>query len=98
MAKTIIIKPIITEKAEKNSETLNQYTFVVNKNANKIEVKKAIESMYSVNVKAVNTCVMPSKSKVRNTRSGIIKGAVSSYKKAIVTLPEGEIIDFFGDI
>ncbi len=98
MAKTIIIKPIITEKAEILSESLNQYSFVVNKKCNKIEIKKAIEEMYSVNVSSVNTIVMPSKSKNRNTRSGILKGQVSSYKKAIITLAEGEEINFFGDI
>ena len=98
MAKTIIIKPIITEKAEILSESLNQYSFVVNKKCNKIEIKKAVEEMYNVNVSSVNTIVMPSKSKNRNTRSGILKGRVSSYKKAIITLAEGEEINFFGDI
>ncbi len=98
MAKTIIIKPIITEKAEILSEKLNQYSFVVNKKCNKVEIKKAVEEMYSVNVSSVNTIVMPSKSKNRNTRSGILKGRVSSYKKAIITLAEGEEINFFGDI
>jgi len=98
MAKTILIKPIITEKAEILSEKLNQYSFVVDKKSNKIEIKKAVENMYSVNVSSVNTMLMPSKSKNRNTRSGILKGRVSSYKKAIITLAEGEEIDFFGDI
>ena len=98
MAKTILIKPIITEKAESLSESLNQYSFVVNKKANKIEIRNAVEEMYSVTVERVNTIIMPAKTKNRNTRSGIIKGQTSAYKKAIVTLADGEEIDFFGDI
>lgn len=98
MAKTILIKPIITEKAENLSEELNQYSFVVNKKSNKIEIRKAVESMYNVSVSSVNTIVMPGKAKNRNTRSGVTRGHVSPYKKAIVTLAEGEEIDFFGDI
>ena len=98
MAKTILIKPIITEKAETLSENNNQYSFVVDRTANKIEIKSAVEDMYSVNVASVNTMVMPAKAKSRNTRSGIVKGRVSAYKKAIVKLADGEEIDFFGDI
>jgi large subunit ribosomal protein L23 len=98
MAKTILVKPIITEKAEMLSEGLNQYSFIVNKKANKIEIKKAVEDMYNVDVASVNTIIMPAKAKNRNTRSGVLQGRVSAYKKAIVTLSEGEEIDFFGDI
>jgi len=98
MAKKILIKPIITEKAENLSENRGQYTFVVNKKANKVEIRQAIEQRFSVSVNSVNTMIMPSKKKNRNTRSGILKGSVSSYKKAIITLAEGEEIDFFGDI
>ena len=98
MAKDILIKPIISEKAELLSESKNQYSFVVNKKANKVEVKKAVEDMYNVTVASVNTLIMPAKAKNRNTRSGLIKGRVSSFKKAIITLSEGEEIDFFGDI
>ena len=98
MAKTILIKPIITEKAEHLSEKLGQYSFIVDSQANKIEIRKAVESMYSVNVASVNTANMPGKAKVRNTRSGLQKGRVSGYKKAVVTLATGEEIDFFGDI
>lgn len=96
--KTILIKPVISEKAETLSETKNQYTFVVDKRANKIEIKKAVEDMYNVTVESVNTMVMPAKMKNRNTRTSIIKGRVSSYKKAVVSLPMGEVIDFYGDI
>jgi len=98
MAKQVLIKPMITEKSENVSETLNKYTFVVDRRANKIEIRKAVEEAYNVSVDAVNTLIMPSKSKVRNTRSGVQKGRKSSYKKAIITLVEGEEIDFFGDI
>lgn len=98
MAKDILIKPIISEKAELLSEGLNQYSFVVNRKANKLEVRKAVEELYSVNVASVNTMIMPAKAKNRNTRSGLIKGRVSSFKKAIITLADGEEIDFFGDI
>ena len=98
MAKQILIKPIITEKAEGLSEKLSQYTFIVNKSANKVEIKKAVEAAYSVTVDSVNTLTMPSKKKSRNTRSGILKGAISSYKKAIIKVADGEEIDFFGEI
>lgn len=98
MAKQILIKPLITEKAEMLSEGLNQYSFIVNKRANKIEIKKAVEEMYSVQVEAVNTMIMPAKEKNRTTRAGILRGRVPAYKKAVVTLVDGEEIDFFGDI
>ncbi len=98
MNKQILIKPIISEKSEMLSDNLTQYSFVVNKKANKIEIKKAIEKEFSVGVSAVNTMIVAPKSKNRNTRSGLIKGRTSSYKKAIITLNEGETIDFFGDL
>ncbi len=98
MAKRILIKPIITEKAENLSEGLNQYSFVVHRKANKIEIKKAVEAKYNVQVDGVNTMVMPAKEKNRSTRSGVLKGYVSAYKKAVVKLVDGEEIDFFGDI
>lgn len=98
MAKRILIQPVITEKAENLSEGLNQYSFVVHRKANKIEIRKAVEELYNVQVDAVNTMVMPAKEKSRSTRSGVQKGFKSAYKKALVTLAEGEEIDFFGDI
>ena len=98
MAKQILIKPIITEKADRLTEKLGQYTFIVNKDANKIEIKKAVREMFNVEVAAVNTMVMPSKSKSRNSKRGAIQGSVSSYKKAVVTLVSGETINYFGDI
>ncbi|MCB0569947.1 MAG: 50S ribosomal protein L23 [Phaeodactylibacter sp.] len=98
MAKTILIKPLITEKAEMLSDKRNQYSFVVNKGANKIEIRKAVEAMYQVTVESVNTLVMPGKEKNRSTRSGLIRGRKPAFKKAVVTLIAGEEIDFFGDI
>ncbi|MBI5915983.1 MAG: 50S ribosomal protein L23 [Bacteroidetes bacterium] len=98
MAKRILIKPIITEKADALSERRGQYSFVVNKDANKIEIKKAVNDMYNVEVESVNTLIMPAKTKSRNSRRNAIKGRVSSYKKAVVTLAEGETINFFGEI
>ncbi|MBK9256749.1 MAG: 50S ribosomal protein L23 [Saprospiraceae bacterium] len=96
MSKQILIKPIISEKSERLTAKGNQYVFVVDKGANKIEIKKAVEEMFTTNVVSVNTTVMPAKSKSRNTRSGVIKGRVSSYKKAYVTLAEGEELDIYG--
>jgi large subunit ribosomal protein L23 len=98
MAKQILIKPIITEKSDRLSEKRGQYTFMVNKDANKIEIKNAVKELYNVEVEAVNTMIMPGKAKNRNTRRGVIRGRVSSYKKAVVTVAEGETINFFGDI
>lgn len=93
----ILIKPLVTEKITALNEK-GRYGFVVAKNANKVEIKKAVEKMYGVNVEDVNTMVCPGKSKTRYTKSGIISGKTSSYKKAIVKLAEGEIIDFYSGI
>ena len=98
MSKEIILKPIISEKSEKLTDSLGQYSFIVNKKANKLEIKKAVEEMYSVAVTSVNTMIMPKKSRTRNTKSGILRGHMSSFKKAIVTLADGEEIDLFGNI
>ncbi|MBP7821511.1 MAG: 50S ribosomal protein L23 [Saprospiraceae bacterium] len=96
MARSIIIKPMLSEKAESLAKSLNKYTFIVDKSVNKITIKKEIEKMYGVNVKSVNTLVMPSKSKARNTRSGLVRGVKPSFKKAIISLPVGEEIDIYG--
>jgi large subunit ribosomal protein L23 len=74
------------------------YTFVVAKTANKLEVAKAVEAMFNVSVANVNTAVIPGKVKVRSTRSGVMRGMKPSYKKAYITLQEGEKIDIFGDV
>lgn len=98
MAKQILIKPVITEKADRLAEENGKYTFVVNRGANKIEIKKAVSELYNVEVAKVNTLTMPGKAKNRNTKTAVIRGRTSGFKKAIVTLAEGETINFFGDI
>lgn len=95
--KNILIKPIVTEKSENAAQNENRYSFVVAKKANKIEVKKAVERLYGVAVLSVNTTIMPAKMKMRNTKSGLIKGKKSAYKKAVVRLAEGDVIDFFDE-
>ncbi len=94
----VLVKPLITEKMTDMGEKLGQYGFVVNRKANKIEVKKAVEDMYGVTVERVNTMVIPGKKRSRNTKSKFIVGRTSAYKKAIVTLAEGETIDFYSNI
>lgn len=98
MAKQILVRPVITEKSDALAEKSQRYTFVVNKDANKIEIQKAVAEIYNVEVLAVNTMIMPSKTKSRNTRRGAIQGRVSPYKKAVVTLAEGETINFYGEV
>ena len=98
MAKQILIKPLITEKGEALSDNLNQYGFIVNKNANKIEIKKAVEEKYGVNVISVNTAIMPAKQKTRYTKAGLIKGRSSAFKKAYVKVDEMDTIDFFSEV
>ncbi len=94
----ILIKPIITEKMTAQGETLNRYGFVVDKRANKLEIKAAIEKAYSVKVEGVNTQQYVGKVKTRNTTRGIAVGRVNRGKKAIVTLKKGETIDFYASI
>lgn len=94
----VLIKPIITEKMTALGDKLGRVGFVVDRKANKIEIKKAVEKMYGVSVKAVNTMVVPGKAMSRNTKAGVIKGVKSSYKKAIITLADGETIDFYSNI
>ncbi len=98
MAKRVLIKPIISEKSEMLTEDVNQYSFVVDKKATKGQIKSAVEELYEVKVKGVNTLIMPSRSKNRNTKRGFIRGSVPAFKKAVVTVAEGEVIDFFGDV
>ena len=94
----ILIKPILTEKANAQQEKLRRYAFKVNKKANKLEIKKAVESFYGVNVINVNTSVAPGKNKTRYTKAGFIQGKRPSYKKALVTVAEGETIDLYANI
>jgi large subunit ribosomal protein L23 len=94
----ILIKPILTEKANAQQESLRKYAFKVNRRANKLEIKTAIEQFYGVNVLEVNTLVVPGKNKTRSTKSGIISGVKSGYKKALVTVAEGETIDLYASL
>ena len=94
----IIKKPVITEKMTAISEKLNKYAFIVDKNANKIQIKEAVEKLYDVKVTAVNTMNYDGKKKSRYTKAGVISGRRPAFKKAIVTLKEGDTIDFFSNI
>lgn len=92
---SILIKPIITEKVTKDGELFNRFAFVVDKRANKVEIKKAVESAYDVTVLEVNTMIYRVNRSVKYTKSGMISGKTNAYKKAIVQLKEGETIDFY---
>jgi len=94
----ILIKPIVTEKFTEQAEKLNSYAFVVDKRANKIQIKEAVEDLYGVTVSRVNTMIYSGKKKSRNTKAGVIIGRTNSYKKAIITLADGEVIDFYSNI
>ena len=93
----VLIRPLVTEKYSAMNEQ-GKYGFVVAKSANKIQIKNEVEKTYGVTVEDVNTMVHPSKSKSRYTKSGIIQGSSSSYKKAIVKVADGDIIDFYSGI
>ena len=94
----ILLKPIITEKMTAQGEDLNRYGFIVEKTANKLQIKKAVEELYGVTVASINTMRYGGKTKSRYTKTGIVRGKSSSYKKAIITLEEGETIDFYSNI
>jgi len=95
----IIIKPIVTEKLTQiTNKKSNRFGFRVTPDANKLEIKRAIEAMYGVSVVDVNTMKYSGKLKSRYTKSGVISGRQVAFKKAIVTLKEGEVIDFFSNI
>ena len=93
-----IIKPLVTEKMTAMTEKQNKVGFVVRPDANKLQIKNEVEEFYGVKVVAVNTIKYAGKNKSRYTRSGMIKGRTNAFKKAIVTLQEGETIDFYSNI
>lgn len=95
---SILIKPIITEKATADSELINRYSFVVNNRANKIEIKDAVESAYGVSVTKVRTINVRPDRKSRYTKTGVITGKTSAYKKALVQVAEGETIDLYSNL
>ena len=94
----ITITPIVTEKATKLTEKLNRYTFRESPQANKAEIKSLVEKLYGVKVVSVNTAVVRGKNKSRWTKSGLLRGATARWKKAFITLAEGETIDFYSNI
>ncbi len=94
----VLVKPILSEKANLQQEKLRRYAFKVARKSNKLEIKKAIEEFYGVTVTDVNTVVIPGKNKTRFTKAGFVKGQKPAYKKAMVTVAEGETIDLYGNI
>jgi large subunit ribosomal protein L23 len=94
----VILKPVITEKMTAKGEKLNQFGYIVDRRANKLQIKGEVEELYGVDVLSVNTMNYSGKKKSRNTKSGVISGKTNAFKKAIVTIAEGESIDFFSNI
>ena len=94
----IIKKPVITEKMTAITEKFNRYAFIVDKRANKLPIKQAVQDPYGVQVESVNTINYEGKLKSRYTKTGVISGRRDAFKKAIVTLAKGETIDFFSNI
>lgn len=95
---SVLKKPLITEKFNRLSEKLNQFAFVVDKDATKPEIASAIEKLYQVNVTGISTMKYAGKSKSRFTKRGFFSGRKPGFKKAIVTLQEGQKIDFFQNV
>jgi len=94
----VLIKPIVTEKMTAMGVSMGRYGFIVKPEANKQQIKDAVEDLYKVNVVAVNTMNYGGKNKSRYTKGGMIKGKTGAYKKAIITLKDGEKIDFYSNI
>ncbi|MBD5370962.1 MAG: 50S ribosomal protein L23 [Bacteroides sp.] len=94
----IDIRPIVTEKATAYSEKQNCYTFAVSPDANKFQIKDLVEKLYNVRVVKVNTALYAGKRMMRYTKAGIIRGQKPAYKKAYVTVAEGQTIDYFSNI
>ncbi len=95
---SVLKKPVITEKMTALTESSNRYGFIVDSNANKIQIKEAVESMYGVSVDRVNTMNYNGKHKTRYTKTGWVEGRTNQFKKAIVTLMDGDTIDFYSNI
>jgi large subunit ribosomal protein L23 len=93
----VLVRPLVTEKASALNEK-GKYGFIVTKNANKVEIKREVEKTYGVNVESVNTMIYPGKDKTRYTKSRILAGRTSAFKKAIVQVADGEVIDFYSEI
>jgi large subunit ribosomal protein L23 len=95
---SILKKPVVTEKYTDKGETLNQYGFIVTKDATKQQIKSEVERLYNVAVTSVNTMIYAGKRKTKYTKRNIIKGKRSGFKKAVITVKEGDIIDFYSNI
>jgi large subunit ribosomal protein L23 len=93
-----LIRPVITEKATADSENNNRFAFVVDRKANKLQIRTAIEEVYGVHVESVRTMIIPGKKKSRFTRGGVVSGSTGAYKKAIVEVRSGETIDLYSNI
>ena len=96
--KTILKKPLITEKYNDLAEKLEQYAFIVDRKASKDDIKKEIESVYDVKVDRIRTMVHGGTKKTRYTKRGFVEGRTASYKKAVVTLQDGGAIDFYSNL
>ena len=94
----IILKPLVTEKMTIQGEKLNRYGFIVDRRANKIQIKTAVEDTYKVSVLQINTANHKGKAKSRYTKSGYLSGRTNRYKKAFVTLKGDDKIDFYSNI
>lgn len=94
----ILIKPIVTEKMTAETEKFNRYGFIVDKDANKFQIKTAVEQFYNVSVKDVNTVNYHGKRKSRYSKSGVLRGRTNHFKKAYVTLAGDDKIDFYANI
>ena len=94
----VLIKPIVTEKMTNITDKFNRFGFIVRPEANKLVIKKEIEALYNVTVVEVNTMNYAGKNKSRYTKAGLVKGRTNAVKKAIVTLKEGDTIDFYSNI
>jgi large subunit ribosomal protein L23 len=93
----IIVRPVVTEKMNAQADS-QKYGFIVNKKANKVQIKQAVENLYGVTVEEVNTMFYSGKRKSRFTKTGYVSGRQNAFKKAVVTLRKGEIIDFYSNI
>lgn len=93
-----IIKPLVTEEMTSLSEKQNKFGFIVCPDANKLQIKAEVEAMYNVTVTAVNTMNYAGKNKSRYTKAGLVRGRSNAFKKAVVTLKEGDTIDFYSNI
>jgi large subunit ribosomal protein L23 len=94
----IIVRPLVTEKMNAQADSLKKYGFIVNNKANKVQIKRAVENLYGVTVESVNTMFYAGKRKSRYTRTGFVSGRRNAFKKAVITLRDGDTIDFYSNI